>query len=176
MTTVYKTFALLFLVVQLLVVLEALPDQVNFKSYFAEIATSIFCSVTKVNQRYNFFTDPEKTGSYSYTSNELVLYRMEENHVEQKVLTRDGTLKSAVAPCNQARVSHLQSIATRDTALYNAMVRSQALYFFNQHHTYPLLYVEVLQHRCEVIRKGSRFEKIVHVDTVYNNLFSIEQY
>ncbi|WP_257668142.1 hypothetical protein [Parapedobacter tibetensis] len=176
MTVVYKTFTILFLALQLLVVLKAVPSQVNFRSYFAEIATSVLCSITKVNHLYNFFTDPDKTGSYSYTSNELVLYQVEKDHVDQKVLTRDGSLKTMVTACNQARVSHLQSIATRDTALYNAVVRSQALYCISKYRTYPLLSVEVFHHRCEAIRKGNRFEKVEYTDTVYSNLFSIIAY
>src|SRR5690606_11988206 len=174
MTIVYKAFAYVFLAIQLLVVLNAVPNQVNFEPYFAEIAARVIFSITKVNNMYNFFSDPKKTGKYNYTTNKLVLFKVENEHIRQKTLSKDGSIKPVVTKINQTRVNQIQSLATRDTALYNAVVRSEALYLINSNETYPLLSVEVFHHECEAIRRGSKFEKIERIDTIYHNMFSLE--
>jgi len=174
MTTIYKTIAYVFLAIQSLVVLHAVPDKVDFKPYYAEIAARVLFSITKVNHMYNFFSDPNKTGKYSYTTNKLVLFKMENKHVRQKKVSKDGSIKTVVAKINQARVGQIQTLATRDTTFYNAVVRSQALYLINSNKSYPLLSVEVFHHECAAIRQGEKFRKVERIDTVYHNLFSLD--
>lgn len=173
-TLYYKTFVYVFLTCQLMVVLHALPSQFKFNSYTAEILTRILFSITKVNHMYNFFTDPLKTGKYSYTTNNLILLKSDNQLIQEKVLTRNGSIKSAVHKLNQARVSHIQSLATRDTALYNAVIRSQSLYFISENKEFPLFSVQVLNHDCKALRIGNVFSRVEKVDTIYHNLFSLE--
>jgi hypothetical protein len=86
----------------------------------------------------------------------------------------DKAIRSLHTPVNAARISTLPSIATQDTTLYNAIVRSEALFFFNRNKAYPLFHIEVLNHHCVASLKANRFVKTENVDTVYSCYFSLD--
>jgi hypothetical protein len=170
----YKIFVLFFLSIQTLVIFKLFPKNILYNSYAAEVVSQIFFSISKVNRLYNFFTHPSSTGGYTYTSNNIFMLKQQGDSLEKLPISVQGSIKRAVNPVNAARINHLQALAMSDTLLYNAVVRSEALYYFKEKPSYPLFYIEVLNHRCSVRKDNSRFIKEEQVDTVYYNYFSVD--
>jgi hypothetical protein len=171
----HKLFLTVFLLLQTLVVFKACPQLISYNSYTAEVLSQVFFSVSKVNRMYNFFTNITGEEEYTYTSNYIFMLKQQDNKVDTLPITQKGSIKHLVHPINAARVSHLQALALSDTLLYNAVVRSEAVYFFEAHPTYPIIYFEVLNHRCRVKKIANQFIKEEKIDTVYHNYFTMNE-
>lgn len=171
MNTRHKILIRLLVFIQFLVIFKIFPEKVFYRSYSAEIVSSIFFSITKINRLYNFFTGTQDPDKYSYTTNNIYMVKGEGNNLKKLPIS---TTKDLVYPFNSARISGIPSMATQDTTLYNAVVRSEALFFFKKYREYPLIYFEVLTHHCAAQRTANKFVKSEKVDTVYSSYFSLD--
>ena len=170
----YKIFIIIFLSVQTLMIFKMFPKGIYYNSYVTEIFTHVFFSISKVNRLYNFFTHPSNSGEYTYTSNNIFMLKQQNDTLDNLPISTEGSIKNSVNPVNAARLSQLQSLALSDTLLYNAVIRSEALFYFKEKPAYPLLYVEVLNHECRVKKENNKFIKVEKVDTVYFNYFLVD--
>ncbi|GAB3948731.1 hypothetical protein GCM10028805_23830 [Spirosoma harenae] len=169
----YKLFISLFLSTQACMMSKLVPERPMHNSYYIEVVMQIIFSISKVNHLYNFFTDPGKSGNYSYTTNNIYAFKGQPEKIEGEFISKNGTIKHLVCPLNYPRLNQIQSIASNDTTLYNAVVRSEALFFLKKYKSYPILYVEVLNHRLKAKIAYNKFLKTVETDTIYSNYFSM---
>ncbi|GEM_PF-2241837 len=173
MNQITKIFAIGFLVFQSLVIFQLLPKQVNYESYAVEVILRIFFTVSKVNHAYDFFTSESDLKEYTYTSNKVVLYQLSGDSIDTHTISNEGSITYLVNPINRTRIAHLQNIATNDTLLYSAIVRSEAIHFLAEHPSYSVIGFDVLKHRCKAKIMDSQFVLETQVDTVFSNLFSM---
>lgn len=170
MNRAYKVSVFLFLIFQSMMIFGVFPKKIQPNFYTGQVFMQIMFSICKFNNLYNFFTDPQDTHKYNYTTNNIYLLKKENDEIIKLPIS----LNEIVLPINYARINNIQSIALTDTLLYEAMVRSEALFFFRQNKSYPVIYFEVLNHQCDIRKVNNRFIKDEKIDTVYSNYFSLD--
>lgn len=167
-----KIFAITFLLFQSLVIFQVLPENIEQKSYTLEVITRLLLNISKVNHSYNFFTSKSNQGEYVYFSTDMAMLKLDGDTIKSYPVSKEGSIQHWVNPMNIARISQLQSLASNDTLLYNTVVRSEAMYFFEQYPSYPIISIEVLKHRSKAKVEENFFVIEEQIDTVYSNLFS----
>ncbi len=168
----YRMFVIVFFAFQVLTIFKLLPSRWPLTSYYSEVFTQVIFTVSKMNHLYNFFTDPQKVGGYGYVSNHIYMLKKEGDSIIKKDVSSQGSIKKMVSPVNYARINNLQVLAVKDTLLYSAVVRSQALFFMRKYQ-YPLMYVEVMNHECKANRTQTRLTKSEKVEKVYTNYLTL---
>lgn len=145
-------------------------------NYFLEAIQHVFFSTTAINHQFNFFTFPnEKKIQYSYFRSAIYLLRLGENEkISYKEITENGSIDHLVKPVNRCRIANVIPVTFRDTLLFEAIVRSEALYFLNRNPAYKALGFEIYQYNSKVQRMDAKFVVSYTVDTVYKKIFFIE--
>lgn len=169
----YKLFAYTFLIFQSIMIFGSFSDKNYPKNYTFEVVSEIIFTISKINHTYNFFTSSSKKSKYSYVSNDI--YLVDKNKIHKLRISKDGSIKHISNFFNASRLTHIQNLATSDTLLYNAVVRSEALYFSKRHKTFPLIYFEVVNHSCIVKKEKSKFKKFETLTPIYSNYFILKE-
>lgn len=164
------------LVIQFGFITGLIRDIESHNNYFLEAIQYVFFSTTAINHQFNFFTFPnEKKIQYNYFRSAIYLLRLDENEkISYHVITQNGSIDHLVKPFNRCRIANVIPVTFRDTLLFKAIAKSEALYFLNRNPTYKALGVEIYQYQSKVQKTDAKF--VIHntVDTVYKNIFYIE--
>lgn len=148
----------------------------SHNNYFLEAIQHVFFSTTAINHQFNFFTFPnEKKVQYSYFRSAIYLLRLDENEkISYHEITQNGSIDHLVKPINRCRIANVIPVTFRDTLLFEAIARSEALYFLNRNPAYKALGVEIYQYQSKVQKTSARFVASYTVDTVYKKIFFLE--
>lgn len=169
----YKIFVSTFLLLQSIMMFCPLPKIESGKSYAFEVISEVIFTLSKINHTYNFFTSPYKKTKYSYITNDIFMLKNSDNRIVKLNISNEGSIRHITNFFNASRLTHIQNMAVSDTLLYNAVVRSEVLFFSKQNATYPLIYFEVITHNCEIEKVGSRFRKVEALTPIYKNYFTV---
>jgi hypothetical protein len=157
--------------------LTGIIQNVNtFNSYFLESVKYMFFSTTAINHQFNFFTFPsDKKVNYSYFRSEMYLIGLDgETKLKILPLTQNGTIDYLVNPVNRCRIANMIPVTFRDTLLFEAIAKSQALYFLSKNKSYKAFGLEIFQYECNLKKNHNRLTISPKVDTVFKKIFYIE--
>lgn len=148
----------------------------NLNNYFLEAAQHVFFSSTAINHQFNFFTFPnDKKVQYNYFRSAFYLLRLDgKEKISYHEVTKKGSIDHLVNPVNRCRIANVIPVTFRDSLLFEAIMRSEALYFLTRNPSYKAFEVEIFQYQNNIQKKNSGFVLNYTVDTVYKKVFYID--